>query len=236
MVQVSGKTWFVSAMGPVTFVHYSTERNIAIGSPQYQWLAQTLRSIDRKVTPWVIVTGHRPGYVDSTSSSDQDYMAYYQYLLDPLFAETKVDLVFYGHTHVTQRHCSSYMGACVMNSTFDPASGANVYDGPQYPVYYSIANAGANSDAGPANTNEGDPSSPGRKFTSWFAPRSAYTRMAVDGDTLTVKYIDARTHSVLDTSVIKKGRATCLQDDAGPVVQNVVLLSVDGMHQGDLDL
>ena len=142
-----------------------------------------------------------------------------------------MDLVFYGHTHVTQRHCSSYMGACMMNATLDPATGRNVYAAPQYPVYYSIASAGASSDA----DLEGFPGQPGRKFTAWEAPRSAYARMAVDGGELTVEYVDARTHGVLDTSVIVKAPPACVDDRAGPAASNAVLLSVDGLHQGDLD-
>ena len=43
----------------------AAERNIAVGSAQYEWLAATLREVDRSVTPWLVVMGHRPGYVDS---------------------------------------------------------------------------------------------------------------------------------------------------------------------------
>ena len=69
--QVAGRTWFTTAMGPVTFVHFSTERDISVGSAQYAWLAATLRAVDRDATPWLVVAGHRPGYVDSNAASDQ---------------------------------------------------------------------------------------------------------------------------------------------------------------------
>ena len=49
----------------------AAERNIAVGSAQYAWLAATLRAVDRDATPWLVVAGHRPGYVDSNAASDQ---------------------------------------------------------------------------------------------------------------------------------------------------------------------
>ena len=160
--QKRGNTWYSVAYGPVTIVHYSTERSMATDSPQYLWLAQTLRSIDRTVTPWVIAMGHRPTYVDWKAGASEEYdtMAYYQYLLDPLFTETKVDLVFHGHKHVTQRHCACYMGKCMQNSTFDPVTNMNVYRAPQNPVYLVMGNSGATSGA----KSQGSVTGSGRRF------------------------------------------------------------------------
>ena len=49
----------------IIYIICCAERNIAVGSAQYEWLAATLREVDRSVTPWLVVMGHRPGYVDS---------------------------------------------------------------------------------------------------------------------------------------------------------------------------
>ena len=46
--------------GPIHFVSYSTEESVAVGSPQYNFLAADLATVDRCVTPWVIANGHRP--------------------------------------------------------------------------------------------------------------------------------------------------------------------------------
>ena len=50
--------------GLVHFVVFSTEHNFTVGSPQHLWVEEDLRSVDRTRTPWLIVTGHRPAYVD----------------------------------------------------------------------------------------------------------------------------------------------------------------------------
>ena len=237
------------AYGPVTIVHFSTERSMAADSPQYLWLSRTLRAVDRSVTPWVIAQGHRPMYVDEPVACDPflgcgdvDGLHYYWNLLDPLFTETRVDLVYAGHHHVTQRHCAAYQGRCTMNSTLDPATGANVYDGPQNPVHYTIGNAGAGSDT-PGARSPGT----GALFTAWEAPNTAYARARADGAALTVEIVDARTHAVLDTSVIRKAVPFALGGGGGkggqgggpragaPAATNAILLSVDGMHEADLE-
>jgi hypothetical protein len=40
----------------------SSERNFAQGSEQYKWIKKDLLAVDRSVTPWVIVSAHRPMY------------------------------------------------------------------------------------------------------------------------------------------------------------------------------
>ena len=57
-------TWFSVAYGPVTFVHYSTERDMSEVSPQYKWLVDILPKIDRTKTPFIFAIGHRATYVD----------------------------------------------------------------------------------------------------------------------------------------------------------------------------
>jgi len=42
-----------------------TEHDFTENSEQYHFLDSDLSSVDRKTTPWVIVGGHRPMYVDS---------------------------------------------------------------------------------------------------------------------------------------------------------------------------
>jgi hypothetical protein len=49
-------------IGPVHFTMLSSERNFARGSVQYEWMKSDLQAVDRSVTPWVIVSVHRPMY------------------------------------------------------------------------------------------------------------------------------------------------------------------------------
>lgn len=47
----------------------STETNFTVGSKQWRWLNADLAAVDRGITPFVIVAGHRPLY---TSSLQED--------------------------------------------------------------------------------------------------------------------------------------------------------------------
>ena len=48
--------------GMVHMIMLSTEHDYRPGSPQYQWLENDLKSVDRSKTPFVMIGGHRPMY------------------------------------------------------------------------------------------------------------------------------------------------------------------------------
>ena len=76
----------------------------------------------------------------------------------------------------------------------------------------------------------------GRRFTAWESARPAYMRFSISGPQLKIQYVDARNHAILDTSAIIKGPPVCLQDSpTAPVATNSIFISIDGLHQGDLD-
>lgn len=82
----------------------STEHNFTRGSDQYNWIYNDLKGVDRDVTPWLFVLGHRPMYVDSkyspgTRDGIPPVAAMLQKDYDVMFLEHKVDLAFWGHTH-----------------------------------------------------------------------------------------------------------------------------------------
>jgi hypothetical protein len=43
-------------------------RRVRAGSEQHAWLLADLASVDRSVTPWLVVGGHRPVYICSTNT------------------------------------------------------------------------------------------------------------------------------------------------------------------------
>ena len=47
-------------------VMMSTEHDFSPGSRQFKWMEEDLRSVDRRVTPWLILTGHRAMYTSET--------------------------------------------------------------------------------------------------------------------------------------------------------------------------
>jgi acid phosphatase type 7 len=98
--------------GPVHFLQISTEDYYRADSQQFEFITQDLKSVDRTRTPWVIVTGHRPFYLDSSWPGDQTNAVAFRAALEELFLSTHVDVVLTGHHHSSQRTCQVYKGTC----------------------------------------------------------------------------------------------------------------------------
>lgn len=98
---------------------------------QYKWLENDLASVDRKRTPWVILTGHRPMYVrykyfiikishnfssenctDDPTASDYIVAIHMQESFEDLLYKYRVDLAFWGHYHSYERTCAVYKQMC----------------------------------------------------------------------------------------------------------------------------
>jgi len=52
--------WYSFNHANVHIVMLSSEHDVEKGSDQLQWLEKDLAGVDRSVTPWLIVTLHRP--------------------------------------------------------------------------------------------------------------------------------------------------------------------------------
>ena len=57
--------------GMVHMVMLSTEHDYQPGSPQYVWLENDLKNVDRTKTPFVMVGGHRPMYCSEAYSGEK---------------------------------------------------------------------------------------------------------------------------------------------------------------------
>lgn len=94
--------------------------------------------MDRSVTPWLIVGGHRPFYVSTTyagtKDSDATVAAELREALEELLVRHRVDMVWAGHHHSYQRSCKLRRSQCVE----DAADGGYVA-----PVYVVAGHAGA---------------------------------------------------------------------------------------------
>jgi len=130
--------WYSFDFGPIHFLQYSTEHEFEPGSPQYRFIEEDLASIDRSLTPWVIVGGHRPIYVSSTykkwPDGDLDVSEALKIALEPLFYKYKVDLTWHGHHHSYQRTCPVFGDSCLGYREDGTARG---------PVHLIIGHAGA---------------------------------------------------------------------------------------------
>ena len=194
-------------------VNLATEYDLTIGSEQNLWLADDLAAVDRTVTPWVVVTGHRAGYVDSDYSNptfggqgDVEFMAVFVENIEPLLIQFGADLCFWGHSHNVQRMCAVEDYACVTSSVLDEDTGYNVYTNPGAPVHMVVGTGGA------PFSNIG----PGLPYTEVAYHKWGYARVhGVDENTLNVEWVNSRTHEVADKMTIQ--RAPVSDDDESPV-------------------
>lgn len=51
--------WFGLSMGLVRLIGLSTDQDFTTGSPQWLWLRDELASVNRSLTPWVVLAAHR---------------------------------------------------------------------------------------------------------------------------------------------------------------------------------
>lgn len=108
---------------------------------QLQFLEADLSSVDRTVTPWLIVAGHRPWYSNGNSAGCVPC----QTAFEGLFYKYGVDLGAFGHVHNLQRFVPMY------NGTVDPA-GMNNPKAPMYTIIGGPGNIEGHSDITPTTT------------------------------------------------------------------------------------
>ncbi|KAI5481098.1 acid phosphatase [Pseudohyphozyma bogoriensis] len=114
--------------GPIQNI--STNHNGPFGglNEQVDWLVEDLKSVDRTVTPWLIVQLHRPWY---TQVSPPTWPAW-QEAFEKIFFDYGVDVYVQGHVHTYER-----IGP-IFNGTVDP----NGLNNPRAPLMLLVGNAG----------------------------------------------------------------------------------------------
>ncbi|TRX91135.1 hypothetical protein FHL15_007923 [Xylaria flabelliformis] len=153
---------------------------------QLAFLEADLAAVDRSVTPWLIVGGHRPWYTTGGSGCGPCQSAF-----EPLLYKYGVDLAIFGHVHNSQRFQPVY------NSTVDP-KGLNDPAAPMYIV------------AGGAGNIEGLSSVGTKQAYNAFAYADdfSYARVSLmDKNQLQVQFIHSTTGEVLDQSTLYKSHS-----------------------------
>ena len=96
---------------------------------QYSWLENDLAGVDRALTPWLVVYGHRPMYC---TNNDRDDCTVFEtrtrtglpltkwWPLEPLLAQYGVDLAVWAHEHSYERLLPTYNRKVVPSQ--DPAA------------------------------------------------------------------------------------------------------------------
>ena len=104
--------WYSFDYGMVHMIMMSTEHDYSHGSPQYQWLENDLHNVNRSVTPWVFIGGHRAMYCSEKEYSDYVVATHMQELFEDLLYKYKVDIGFWAHYHSYERTCKLYKNKC----------------------------------------------------------------------------------------------------------------------------
>ena len=86
---------------------------------QYNFIINELNTTDRKLFPWLIVTGHRPMYCSSDDNDDcvswkKDKL---RLALESVFYKYNVTLFISGHEHKYERVCPVFNGVCQNTSS-----------------------------------------------------------------------------------------------------------------------
>jgi acid phosphatase len=156
---------------------------------QLEFLKADLASVDRTVTPWVIVAGHRPWY--STGDSD-NICDSCQEAFEELFYTYGVDLGVFGHVHNSQRFTPIYNGTVDSQNLTDPKA-------PMYIVAGGAGNIEGLSDVG---------TKPDYTEFAYADDYSYATLKLLDEQNLQIDFIRSSTGEVLDSSTLYKSHTT----------------------------
>ncbi|TDH70663.1 hypothetical protein CCR75_004981 [Bremia lactucae] len=122
--------WYSFDYGGVHVVQISSEHDWRRGSKQYKWLEQDLKNVDRKNTPWVVLTSHRMMYTTQIGDkADRQVAQHFRDEVENLLWRYKVNLILVGHQHSYERSCAVRNGKCTKDN--------------KGPVHIIIGSAGA---------------------------------------------------------------------------------------------
>lgn len=109
----NGVFWYSHDYATVHTVMISTEHNLTVGSQQFEWLKADLVSVNRTLTPWLVVEMHRPIYHSEIIWPEHRVGLGLRREIEDLLADYGVDLVLSGHYHSYLRTCKGlYQSKC----------------------------------------------------------------------------------------------------------------------------
>jgi hypothetical protein len=150
---------------------------------QMQFLESDLASVDRTVTPWLIVAGHRPWYTSGSAACHPCQAAF-----EPILYKYGVDLAVFGHVHNSQRILPVY------NDVEDPAG----MEDPKAPMYVVAG--------GPGNIEGTAKLGKSRPFTAFgYDEDFSYASFKVaDENHLEISFFKSSSGELLDHSTLYK--------------------------------
>ena len=134
----------------ITVVVISTDTDYFEDTPQYKWLAETLKSV---TTPWTIVAGHKNLYCSSTYGNNERSpdgtrgdAGSLTNSLEPLFEKYGVDVYLGGHIHAYERtYPVNTNGTFVdlASVSVNEEDGVDVYSNPTATTHLVLGTGGA---------------------------------------------------------------------------------------------
>jgi hypothetical protein len=109
----NGVFWYSYDYASVHTTVISSEHDMSEGSTQFAWLQADLASVNRSLTPWLIVESHRPMYEGEAIWEQNAVGIAMRYEIEDLLQEFQVDLFLAGHYHAYHRTCDGlYKSEC----------------------------------------------------------------------------------------------------------------------------
>jgi hypothetical protein len=105
---------FETGMSHIIFLNAYTYTNLE--SNQYKWLESNLQSVNRKVTPWIIIIIHCPWYSSNMDHYGEKQTVEMRNYMEPLFYKYNVNIVFSGHVHAYERSHPVYLNNTNLNA------------------------------------------------------------------------------------------------------------------------
>jgi len=165
--------WYSFSFQGVFFLAISTEQDWDQGSTQYEWIENTLTSIDRSKYPWVVAFFHKPMYCSNNYTSCSGYSANLRATFEDMFNENLVNLVYFGHVHAYERTYPVYN--CEVSGS---------YQTPGAPIYVLAGCAGALWNDHQRDWTNPQPSWSGYRETKW-----GWTEVTVhNSSTMSIEY------------------------------------------------
>lgn len=150
-------------------------------------MAADLAAVNRSVTPWVLVTGHRPLYCTNSKSSDCKLFAdILRFQAESTFRDAGVDLVINAHMHSYERTWPVYAGTPL----------ARDYSSPAAPVYI-VNGAGGNREGN--EQPHGDAA-----WSAWSTSAIGYGLLTVAGPHALTAEFYAANGTLLDSITLTK--------------------------------
>jgi len=121
-----GNSFYSFESGFAHIIYLNPYTNTSPSSLQYNWLQNNLASVDRLITPWIIVVMHCPWYSSNMNHYADSQTILMRESMEDLFYQYNVNIVFNGHVHDYERTYPVYKNETDIHG----------------PVYITIGNAG----------------------------------------------------------------------------------------------